>query len=252
MTSPSEGWAAESGHWYYPDGRPAYSIVGKNGKERATTLRDARKLGLLPSVTGITNLAAKPGLERWKAEQVLLAALTLQRHPNELESMWIARVWEDSRRQAADAADRGTAIHAAIECYYSGKPYDAALRPWVEAAETAVRQSWGDQVWSAERSFADPQMGYGGKVDLHSDGAVIDFKGKEGDPDSWKIYDDHRMQLAAYAMGLGLTDARCGIVFVSRTAPIAVAHVMTPDDILTGSAMFLALLDFWKASKRVA
>ncbi len=40
--------AQENGHWYTKDGTPAYTTIGKTG-ERATTLRDARKLGLLPS-----------------------------------------------------------------------------------------------------------------------------------------------------------------------------------------------------------
>jgi hypothetical protein len=35
--------ASESNHWYTRDGIPQYTIVGKNGKERNTTLRDARE-----------------------------------------------------------------------------------------------------------------------------------------------------------------------------------------------------------------
>ena len=73
------GYAKESGHWYEMDGTPRYRIVGKNGKERNTTLADARKLDLLPSVTTIMKEAAKPGLERWKGDQLLLSALTLTR-----------------------------------------------------------------------------------------------------------------------------------------------------------------------------
>ena len=44
------------------DGTPAYTIVGKNGKERPTTLRDARQHGLLPSVSGIIRSPQRP---RW-------------------------------------------------------------------------------------------------------------------------------------------------------------------------------------------
>jgi len=33
----------EGGHWYDAQGEARHTIVGKNGKERKTTLRDARK-----------------------------------------------------------------------------------------------------------------------------------------------------------------------------------------------------------------
>jgi hypothetical protein len=37
--------ASEAGHWYDKGGNPAYTTIGKNGVERPTTLRDAKKLG---------------------------------------------------------------------------------------------------------------------------------------------------------------------------------------------------------------
>src|SRR5436190_23373532 len=45
----------------------------------ASTLRDARKLGLLPSVTNILGVITKPELTAWLQEQAVLAALTLPR-----------------------------------------------------------------------------------------------------------------------------------------------------------------------------
>jgi len=57
---------SESVHWYTKDGEPAYTIERADGKGfRNTTLRDAKKLGLLPSVTTILGVAAKPGLQNW-------------------------------------------------------------------------------------------------------------------------------------------------------------------------------------------
>jgi len=61
-----------NGHWYTKDGTPAYTTIGKTG-ERPTTLRDARKEGLLPSVTTINGQLSKAGLDTWKQQQVLLA-----------------------------------------------------------------------------------------------------------------------------------------------------------------------------------
>ena len=60
---------SETGHWYTQTGEPAYRIIGKNGVERNTRLTDARERGLVPSVTTITGLLAKPGLNNWLQQQ---------------------------------------------------------------------------------------------------------------------------------------------------------------------------------------
>ena len=57
-------YKSEAGHWYTRDGEPMYTIIGANGKERNTTLRDAKKEGFVPSVTTILGMVAKPSLER--------------------------------------------------------------------------------------------------------------------------------------------------------------------------------------------
>ena len=88
---------AESGHWYTKDGEPMYEIVGSNGKIRATTLRDAKKIGLVPSVTTIIGQLNKPALIGWAQKQVLLSALTLPRLPNEDEESYIERILQDSK-----------------------------------------------------------------------------------------------------------------------------------------------------------
>jgi hypothetical protein len=104
---------AESLHWYTRDGEPAYEVPAAKGGMRPTTLRDARKLNLVPSVTTIIRCAAAPGLELWKANQLMMAALTLPRRDGEAEKDWLSRVVQDSKEQARKAAARGTAIHAA-------------------------------------------------------------------------------------------------------------------------------------------
>ena len=111
---------SESGHWYDREGNPAYSITAKNGKLRPTTLRDARTHNLCPSVTTIIGVAAKPGLDTWKQQQVLLSALTLPRQEGELEESWLERVMMDSKQTGRIAAERGTAIHATIQAFFEG------------------------------------------------------------------------------------------------------------------------------------
>ena len=111
--------SAESVHWYRAeDGKPQYTVPAKDGSDRPTTLRDARKMNLVPSVTTVMKIAAKPGLDVWKNEQLLLAALTLPKVEGETEKEFIARVVSDSKETGKRAAERGTRIHESIERWY--------------------------------------------------------------------------------------------------------------------------------------
>jgi hypothetical protein len=108
---------SSSQHWYDSEGNPRYTIIGKNGKERNTTVRDAREFKYLPSVTTIISQLDKPALTRWKMEQMLLASMTLPRLENESETDYIARVVEDSRSTGKDAMNRGTEMHDQLELF---------------------------------------------------------------------------------------------------------------------------------------
>lgn len=207
-----------SQHWYTKDGTPAYTTIGKTG-ERATTLRDARKLGLLPSVTTIIGQLSKAGLDTWKQQQVLLAALTLPRLQTESEQEWLSRVMQDSKATGREAAERGTAIHGVIQGYFE-QVYMPEKPPYLEAIDGALKAAFGDQLWVSERSFGHV-LGFGGKVDLMAKktvghgGFVVDFKTKETDLDKVDVYFEHELQLASYREGLGINNARCAIVFVN-------------------------------------
>jgi hypothetical protein len=204
-----------NGHWYTKDGTPAYTTIGKTG-ERATTLRDARKEGLLPSVTTINGQLSKAGLDTWKQQQVLLAALTLPRETNEPEQEWLKRVMQDSRATGREAAERGTAIHAIIEGYFE-QMYLPEKPAYLDEIDKVLKDAFGSQPWLAEKSFGH-HLGYGGKCDLMAKtGYIVDFKTKDTDLDKVDVYFEHEMQLAAYREGLNLPSARCAIVFVNGT-----------------------------------
>lgn len=242
--------ASEAGHWYTRQGEPMYTVMGKStGKPRNTTLRDARELNLVPSVTTILNVAAKPALTAWLQEQAILAALTLPRQEDELESVWLKRVLQDSKQQGKDAADLGTDIHAAIQGFYEGRK-ESRFPHHVESCKSVIQTRFGDLSWICEKSFAH-EMGFGGKCDMlntDGEGIVLDIKTKDFSDLSKPLwYDEHMMQLAAYREGLGYPGARCANVFVSRTNPdLAVVHEWAEDDIKRGWAMFQSLLNYWQ------
>jgi hypothetical protein len=242
--------ASESTHWYKQDGTPLYEVPKKTGGGmRNTTLRDARKLNLVPSVTTIIDIAAKPGLVAWKINQILLAALTLEQKGSEGLDAFAKRVQIDAGEHARVARETGTAIHASLEAYFSHDFPDADHIKHCAGAEAALIGTFGRQEWSAEKSFASP-LGFGGKVDLNCPSVVADFKTKEFGPEAKAkdfAYPEMAMQLAAYRKGLGLNDAVLANVFVSVTHPgLTLVHIWEEGSWLE---RFLHLLDYWRLTK---
>src|SRR5262249_7873584 len=144
----------ENTHWYRRDGEALHSVPSAKGSlqtvtMRPTTLRDARKLGLLPSVTNVLGVINKPELVEWKMTQAVLAALTLPRADGEELGAFAKRVVEDAQSQVKGAAEFGSAFHAgaelvakALEVDQAG-PYAAWLehyRAWFQA--NCVRLVW--------------------------------------------------------------------------------------------------------------
>lgn len=241
--------ASESNHWYTRDGVPQYTVEAKKGGQRNTTLRDARTMNLVPSVTTILSVAAKPALTAWLQQQVLLAALTLPRRTDEPEKEYVDRIINDSKEQGRSAADAGTDIHASIQGFYEDRP-TGKHHESVQACDIAITKHFGKAKWISERSFAH-DLGFGGKCDLYSEadgGLVADVKTKEfSDPAKVDGYDEHLMQLSAYRVGLGIPEARCANVFVSRSVPdLVVVREWSLEDLDRGWEMFVHLLQFWQ------
>lgn len=259
--------AKESGHWYDPRARQLVETVpySKKGTSGPPDLRHARKLGLVPGVTTITSCAAAWGLERWKREQVLMAALTLPRRDGETDQQFCARVIEDSESASETARNAGTAIHAEIQQHYTDGmlPDDPIMLTHVAGARDVILNVWGENEWVPERCVSHT-LGYATKVDLFCpDGRIIlDFKSKDFGPDdavNLTTYDDHAMQLAAGAVALAgpqggsevLVGVRAAIVYVSRTHPgLSWPVGVSPEELHRGWQMFQALLSFWKTKNR--
>lgn len=206
---------SENGHWYYPNGEPAYTVIAKGtGQPRPTTLADARKLNLLPSVTTILRILHKQGLVDWLIEQACLAVLTTPRHVDEALDAFVNRVLHSERvqdQEAQIARDRGTEIHDAIEQYFQGRTISPEIEPWVAPAIKAIAP-FGEVVATEKILVGD---GYAGKTDLILKGAqcwwLFDYKTSKKLPtgDAWP---EHQLQLAAYAKALQqMAQHDCGL-----------------------------------------
>lgn len=255
LTGPTtNSHASESGHWYDQAGRPVWEVVGAKGQMVKPDIRHARKLSLLPGVSSINGCADKPQLTRYKVEQGMLAAYTLPPIPGDSYETWLSRVFQDSEAHSKQAADRGTAIHAAIQAHFQGEPASEEFWPYVKAVKDRILQECGEQAWAAEQSFGC-EAGYGGKADLSCNAWLLDFKSKApedlDDPKKKLTYDEHAQQLAAYRRGLEIPDARCANVFVSRVEPIIVRFCEhKEEDLHRGLQMFDCLLAYWQVKNR--
>ncbi len=249
--------ASQDGHWYRrSDGAAVYEVpmTSKAGMRR-TNLKDARKLDLVPSVTSILKVMAAPGLEIWKAQQLLQAALTLPKKQGESLDAYAERIVEDSKAQGIAAASRGKQLHTAIELFIAG----TVTKEWTEHLtklyETMLHHGIGMKLGQPERSFAAQLNGlwYGGKVDYHhAIPTVIDFKSKEKiEPKKQLVYEEHAMQVAAYGYGLfGNLNFRGLNVFVGVDDCEIRVHEHPPEDLERGLDMFGDVLSFWHRKHR--
>ena len=211
-----------SSHWYYSDGRACYELPKKDGKGmKSTTLADARKLNLLPSVTTILRVLHKQALVEWLIEQACLAVLTSPRNEGEELDAFVYRILHTEKVQDQEsnaARDRGTEMHAALEMMFEGRTaeVDQDMIPWVQPAYKAI-VARGPTI-STERVVVG--NGYAGKVDLIQSGLdsvwLWDWKTTKKVPD--KAWSEHRLQLSAYAKAYAdtsISPVNVGNVYIS-------------------------------------
>ena len=107
---------------------------------KSPTLADARKLNLVPGVSTILKVLAKPELTNWLIEQAVLSVMTSPRLAGEEPDAFIKRVLGEDKQagEAAKARDLGTDIHNELERLMSApspKPAcDPDLAPYIVPA----------------------------------------------------------------------------------------------------------------------
>lgn len=220
--------------------------------------KDARELGLLPSVTSVLKLLRKPALEEWLIRTAVAAVVTAPDVPGEGIDAKITRVLDAERQQdeeAANAASLGSDIHAALELCFKNKAQDTPVElwPWISQAMTAI-EKYG-KVHAVETILIG--NGYGGLCDL-----ILEA------PDCWWLFDhkttrklptkgayvEARLQLAAYAAAfhgrltpLGaakpIHTANCYISTTEQGKFVICEH--DPDWQKVYNSAFAPLLQYW-------
>lgn len=240
-------------HWYTTDGQPAHKMPRKNGEgDRATTLADARRLHLLPSVTSILGTMAKPGLDTWKQQQVALAALRTPKTEEESPDYWAKRVIAEAFAQVEHAADLGSEIHAALE---SGNVPDH-LAVYCDPVFKWKGEK-GINFIEREVVLVNREHGFAGTCDVVAVASggqpcILDFKTRRTKPGQ-KVtsYDGQAMQIAAYGAtywGENDLDRVFGAnVYISTTEPGRMDVVTyKPEQLDQEWQAFLACCQLWR------
>lgn len=198
-------------HWYTTTGEARHTVTGKStGLPRPTNVTDARKESLIPSVTNILGMKAKPALNVWLQDNAILAALATPRNPGEEEGDWHTRIAAEADRVGREAAEWGTLLHEQVEQFNTGGAFmgTGEILDYVAGYEAWHREHVVTVI-AAEQSVVG--NGYAGRLDLHAiirhEGrerrAILDLKSQKlkGKPKA-NFYGEWAMQLAAYAAPL--------------------------------------------------
>jgi len=217
------------------------------------TLADARELGLLPSVTTLLKVLAKPALQDWLIAQAVRAVMDTPRLEGETNDQFVERVLVTERiqdREAAGAADLGSSIHDALEEAVGGRPYDAKWRPYVFPVLDAI-QGMGKVVKS---EFILVGNGYAGRSDILIENEreliVGDFKTTRSVPPK-EPWIEARLQTAAYAKCLGnVADKHIltAVIYISTVNIGEVKVFMNENWPEIYEKGFLPILNFWRWS----
>jgi len=244
-----------AGHWYKHDGTPVHRLPTADGRgERPTTIRDARRLGLYPSVTSILGVLAKPGLEKWKLNQVALASLKTPKQAEESQDYWCNRVRSVAFEQVEQAADLGTMIHGALEAAMNGESFDPELRPYVEPV-LKWKAETGIEIIDREIRLVNHAEGFAGTADVlfrygQQGIGILDYKTRKTKPGEAVVaYDNQAMQLAAYAATYwgpeNISRVLAANVFISTTEPGRM-EVVKHESLLRDWQAFRLVASLWR------
>jgi hypothetical protein len=249
---------SQGSHWYSLEGEACHQIAKAKGDGmRNVTVTDARKLGLFPSVTNILGVIAKPGLDKWKLQQVAKAAFNRPPDGKESAEYFTDRIIESAFDQVVDAADFGSRIHDALEKIFEGEPVEEELQPYVQPTLDWKREK-GLTFTHREITLVNAGEGYAGRCDVIAQGkkgqlVILDYKTrktKEGEKVT--TYDGQGMQLAAYAVahwGEAMLDkVTAANVFISTTEPGRM-EVCKHDDLVSEWHAFKAACLLWRKMK---
>jgi len=248
-------------HWYNGIGTSCHSVIGANGNERSTTLRDARKLNLYPSVTSlIGDVLVNRGLSVWLQNIILEAAFSQPPAEDEMDfEAYGKRVKHDADEFGKVAREFGSKLHCEIDQFNRNMiahrihEIHGESSPWMEQY-----RDWFDEniteVISSEETVVNHDHGYAGTMDMVADHrehgiVVIDFKTQKFKKGKVNFYDSWNYQLAAYRECVDGKPPCLNIAIDSTEASAPVEKLWTPQETKRGWDVFRRVCEIWQLQK---
>jgi len=239
--------------WYKKDGTLYTDLIKqKNGKLRDANVRDARELGLAPSVTSIIDVLAKPGLVRWKEGKLIGGSWSFTddyifyhggKPPLDLVKDY---VYEEYKQEMEKVTGFGTDVHRYVEHWLTTgeklkpKP-ENKVSPFLDPLYTFLEKN--AIKGTSEKSFYNKieDKGYAGTKDLEDDVYVTDFKTQDTKgTGKFVYYPESLWQGAAYVYG---TDKKFRNIYISSTEPgLFKIKEYKPEEVAKAGRIFACLL----------
>ena len=240
------------GHWYNSEGKPCHTYINAKGQKKNTTLREARKLNLYPSVTTITGLIKSQQLIKWWKTNLLRMSFNNPMRSGESFEEYSSRIYTKVQEFESIAPELGTEIHKAIEDYIKHNRVNKKF-----STEVMLVSNWlnmyNEFPRHCEKSIKAGKCGYGGTVDLITEKSIIDFKTtKTKGKKKIQPYSHYLSQLSAYKNALiredlKYKDYKCTLLYISTDEVGRIEHyTLTSEDELRGWRSFSALHIYWQ------
>lgn len=239
--------------WYNSKGEYVETVQGKNGKDRAPTVRDARVNGYFPSVTTVLGQIDKPALTTYFINEAIKAAYNNQwalTKPIKEATNVLAKI---SKEEGNKAAQFGTKIHKHIELLLKAKAGENINieKDVAEYVEPVFKYLLENNVngESEKRVIIDCEgKKAGGTIDLVTKNTLVDFKTQKTKDKKFKKYDSWLWQLGGYNLS-AKKDKAC-IIAISSTEPNTMkVFSFDKEEIEKGEIIFKLLLTLFYAIK---
>jgi hypothetical protein len=248
-----------SAHYYTQQGDPCFEVQAKTtGNMRKPTVKDARALDWLPSITTIikNGMPTAYGIDIWKLDMLAQVILTSPAQKvTETYEEYINRLNDEYQDERSKSAKLGSEIHKGIDCYLKSQICEISseaqvcvekAKKWLRAKKLFFNLATSEQILiSTEYGFAGTCDYIGQNIDDVK--YVIDWKSqnlKNGNP---KFYKEMLYQLGAFTILVSNASVYMNVIIpTNEDITECYSKVWSIEELSWGRNVFLQALKLYR------